>query len=128
MSFHEQFAQILSEEMSDSERIAQVAHQKWTNEWIANFFERIAHSLIFGQKTSDSLGNQMSEFPALIYSKKKKQMLSALSVLNKEYISVIEGTATAIVLQRYDSPNLSRSAVNCNTCQSDSAGGLVKSV
>ena len=31
-----------------------------------SFFERIAHSLIFGQKTSDSLGNQMSEFPALL--------------------------------------------------------------
>ena len=28
--------------MSDHERIAQVAHQKWANEWIA-------HSLIFGQ-------------------------------------------------------------------------------
>ena len=54
-----------SEEMSDHEQIAQVAHQKWANEWIAHFFEQIAHSLIFGQKTSDSLGNQMSEFPAL---------------------------------------------------------------
>ena len=52
------------EEMSDRERIAQVAHQKWANEWIAHFFERIAHSLIFGQKTSDSLGKPMSEFPA----------------------------------------------------------------
>ena len=30
-----------------------------------SFFERIAHSLIFGQKMSDSLGNQMSEFLAL---------------------------------------------------------------
>ena len=54
-----------SEEMSNHERIAQVAHQKWANEWIAHFFEQIAHLLIFGQKTSDSLGNQMSEFPAL---------------------------------------------------------------
>ena len=54
-----------SEEMSDCERIAQVAHQKWANEWIAHFFEQIAHSLIFGQKTSNSFGNQMSEFPAL---------------------------------------------------------------
>ena len=54
-----------SEEMSDREQIAQVAHQKWANEWIAHFFERIADSLIFGQKTSDSLGNQMSEFLAL---------------------------------------------------------------
>ena len=49
------------------ERIAQVAHQKWANEWIACFFERIAHSLIFLQKLSDSLRKQMSEFPALPY-------------------------------------------------------------
>ena len=55
-----------SKEMSDRERIAQVAHQKWANEWIAHFFERIAHLLIFGQKSSDSLGKPMSEFPALI--------------------------------------------------------------
>ena len=54
-----------SEEMSDREQIAQVAHQKWANEWIAHFFERIAHSLIFGQKTSDLLRKPMSEFPAL---------------------------------------------------------------
>ena len=54
-----------SEEMSNCERIAQVAHLKWANEWISHFFERIVHLLIFGQKTSDSLGNQISEFPAL---------------------------------------------------------------
>ena len=54
-----------SDEMSDREQIAQVAHQKWANEWIAHFFERIAHLLIFGQKTSDSLGKPISEFPAL---------------------------------------------------------------
>ena len=54
-----------SEEMSDREQIAQVAHQKWANEWIAHFFEQITLSLIFGQKTSDSLRNQMIEFPAL---------------------------------------------------------------
>ena len=47
------------------EQITQDAHQKWANKWIAHFFEQIAHSLIFGQKTSNSLGNQMSEFPAL---------------------------------------------------------------
>ena len=50
-----------SEEMSDTEQIAQVAHKKWVNEWIA-------HSLIFGQKTSNSLGKPMSEFPALAES------------------------------------------------------------
>ena len=32
---------------------------------MAHFFEQIAHSLIFRQKTSDSLRNQISEFPAL---------------------------------------------------------------
>ena len=48
------------------ERMAHFAHQKWANEWIANFFERITHLLIFGQKTSVSLGYQMSEFSALI--------------------------------------------------------------
>ena len=54
-----------SEEMSDRERIAHFAHQKLVNEWIAYFFEWIAHLLILGQKTNDSLGIQMSEFPAL---------------------------------------------------------------
>ena len=39
-----------SEEMSDGERIAQVAHQKCANERIARFSERIAHLLIFSQK------------------------------------------------------------------------------
>ena len=34
-----------------------VARQKWANEWIARFFEQIAHLLIFGQKTSESLRN-----------------------------------------------------------------------
>ena len=29
------------------------------------YFQRIAHLLILGQKTSDSLGKPMSEFPAL---------------------------------------------------------------
>ena len=37
-----------SEEMSNRERIVQVAHQKWANEQIAHLFERIAHLLIFG--------------------------------------------------------------------------------
>ena len=63
--------------MSNGERIAQVAHQ---NERIANFFERIAHLLIVGQKTRDSLGNPMSEFLALIkyffYNGSAAQLLS----------------------------------------------------
>ena len=32
------------------ERNAHFAHQKWENEWIAHFFERINHSLIFFTK------------------------------------------------------------------------------
>ena len=61
--------------MSDHERFAQVAHQKWMNEWIAcffskwvnhSFFEQIAHSLIFLQKTIKSPRKPMSEFPALV--------------------------------------------------------------
>ena len=48
------------------EQIAQVAHQKWANEQIARFFERIAHLLIFSQKTSDWLRKAMSEFLALL--------------------------------------------------------------
>ena len=39
---------------------------KMSNLMNHSFFERIAHSLIFRQKMSDSLGNQMSEFVALI--------------------------------------------------------------
>ena len=55
-------------DVSDREGIAQVVHQKWANEWIDHFFELIAHSPIFGQKTSESLGKPMSEFQALISS------------------------------------------------------------
>ena len=54
-----------SEEMSDREWIAQVAHQKLADEWIAHFFGQIAQLLIFGQKMSDLLRKPMSEFPAL---------------------------------------------------------------
>ena len=59
------------------EWIAQVTHQKWANEWIAQFFERIAQSLILGQKMSDSLRNQMSEFPALFFSYYSSQTISS---------------------------------------------------
>ena len=54
----------------------QIAHQKWANEWITHFFERITHSLIFGQKMSDLLRNQMSEFPALEVSPKNIQRVT----------------------------------------------------
>ena len=66
---NEQFAQVGQRKWAIVSEIAQVAHQKWANKWIAHFFERIAHSLIFGQKMSDSLGNLMSEFPALSVTK-----------------------------------------------------------
>ena len=48
-------------------RLASSVRQLTKNERIAHFFERIAHSLIFWQKTSDLLGNQMSKFPGLIF-------------------------------------------------------------
>ena len=48
------------------ERIAQVPHQKWENEWIAHFFKGIAHLLTFLAKTSDLLRNLMNEFPTLM--------------------------------------------------------------
>ena len=67
-----------SPKMSDHERFAQIAQRKWAmwanrsfrspkmSKWVnRSFFEWIASSLIFWQKTSRSLGNQMSEFPAL---------------------------------------------------------------
>ena len=48
-----------SEEMSDCERIAQVTYQKWANELIARFFERIAHFLPenerFARKTDEQI-------------------------------------------------------------------------
>ena len=52
-----------SEEMSD---VSKLLISLTKNEWIAHFFEQITHSLIFEQKTRASLGNQMSEFPALV--------------------------------------------------------------
>ena len=39
-----------SEEMSDREQIAQVAHQKWANEWIAIFLSESLISSFFGKK------------------------------------------------------------------------------
>ena len=77
-----------SEKMSNCEQITQVAHQKWAqrneqlwanrsgrsgrspkmSKWVnCSFFEQIAHSHIFVQETSNSLGKPMSKFPALVY-------------------------------------------------------------
>ena len=88
-----------SEEMSDHERIAQVAHQKWANEWIPHFFEQIAHSLIFGQKTSYSLGNQMSEFPARLYS------LILVDVKKEEY-SIIGDLLNCLIVVKGEKEEL----------------------
>ena len=65
-----------SEEMSYHELFAQVAHYKWANEWITNFLEQIAHLLIFGHKTSNSLGKPMSEFPALRIPLKMAELMT----------------------------------------------------
>ena len=57
-----------SPKMSDvSESLSSLTKNErpWANEGIARFLEQIAHSLIFSQKTSDSLRKLMSEFPAL---------------------------------------------------------------
>ena len=64
--------------MSDSLRWLTKNEQPWGNRsgrspkmsecQIACFFQQIAHSLIFSQKTSDLLRKPMSEFPALIFS------------------------------------------------------------
>ena len=68
-----------SPKMSNHERFAQVTHQNRAimreslrsltkNEKMSElliFLSENTHSLIFGQKTSDLLGNQLSEFPAL---------------------------------------------------------------
>ena len=59
--------------LKSNERFAQVAQRKWAivSESLRSLTknEQITHSLIFGQKTSDLLGNQVSEIPALLYSK-----------------------------------------------------------
>ena len=59
--------------LKSNERFAQVAQRKWeiVSESLRSLTknEQITHSLIFGQKTSDLLGNQVSEIPALLYSK-----------------------------------------------------------
>ena len=59
---YEQIAQLLTK----NEQITQVAHQNWMKQRIAHFLERIAISLIFSQKMSDSLRKPMSEFPTLV--------------------------------------------------------------
>ena len=69
---------ICSEGMSDHERIAQVAHQKWANEQITHFLSESLICSLFWHKTSNSLRNWMSKFPTLkihhFVSKKGKTM------------------------------------------------------
>ena len=47
------------------ERIAHFAHQKWANEWIAHFFEWIAHLLIFWfpRKSNERIPSPIWETP-----------------------------------------------------------------
>ena len=63
-------------QVAHHERFAQVVQRKWAivsellrsltkNERMSESLIFLSESLIFWQKTSDSLGNQMSEFPAL---------------------------------------------------------------
>ena len=58
------------EEMSDRERIAQVAHQKWVNERIARFFSEslirkfLAKNERFAQKTNEQI--QSPAFSSMI--------------------------------------------------------------
>ena len=70
------------------ERIAQVAHQKWAYEWITQYFEQIAHSIIFGQKTSDSLGKPMNEFPALVLDTFWHEFIALKSVKKSTFCSL----------------------------------------
>ena len=65
-SEHEQFTQVAQRKRAIVIESLRLLTKKWANEWITNFFEQITHSLIFRQKTSDSLGKPMSEFPTLV--------------------------------------------------------------
>ena len=74
MSYHERFPQVAQRKWAIvSESLRSLAKNERMSEsrffWVnRSFFEWIAHSLIFGPKTSNSLRNPMSEFPALIGS------------------------------------------------------------
>ena len=90
--------------MSDSLRLLSGNEWSWANrsgrspkmsKWVnRSFFERIAHSLIFGQKTSNSLGKPMSEFPALILTVMctvdVHSTYSILSVVHIRYVCIHE--------------------------------------
>ena len=63
-----------SEEMSDHERISQVAHLKLANEWIAHLFWAYRSFAHFWAKKSNSLGKPMSEVQALVHTYKYSQL------------------------------------------------------
>ena len=96
-----------SPKMSHHEQIAQVTHQKWPNEQIAHFFERIDHSLIFLLKTSDSLRKPLSEFSAL--PKCNYFVFSFCTVTRFCYSFFQKKTATAHTVQKIytEVPNFS---------------------
>ena len=59
-----------------------------------SFFERIVHSLIFVQKTSDLLGKPMSEFRALVIKTEILEYIcDILRKLNKYQLPVASSTA-----------------------------------
>ena len=66
--------------MSDHEQFAQVAHQKWTNEQITWFFERIAHWLIFrknehfAQKTDERIPSPVIKLQYRTNAKSKRNI------------------------------------------------------
>ena len=74
-----------SEEMSNCERIAKDAHQKWANEWISRFFERIAHSLIFGQKQVIRSENQWANSQPWVKHTIQSLYFSVQKIHNKNH-------------------------------------------
>ena len=88
MSNHEPFAHVAQRKCA----IVSEWHRLLTkNEWITRCFEQIAHSLIFGQKTSDSLGKPMSEVPALVLVSQESTFFDKLAhqKLNKKWLSTV---------------------------------------
>ena len=107
--------------MSDRERVAQVAHQKWANEGIAHFLERIVHSLIFLQKKSDLLRKLMSEFPAItpnkLHAASTKCVSVSLSEIN-ETLTNLNFFGLHVVYCRMDGKNWSSRKIFCTNAPS----------
>ena len=61
-----------------------------SDEEIAHFFERIALSLIFLQKTSDSLRKPMREFPALVLYQRREILTHFLEVSSTKLANYLQ--------------------------------------